>query len=71
MSVRLPVCEGTLPVSFSPPLPSASPLIFEEPPPVPVFPLLASDVPLLVPFAVLVPPPEHSQYRVSFSLTPK
>lgn len=57
--VPLPVCVGTLLASFSPPLPSAVLLIFEELPPVPFFPLppFVSDVLLPVPFAVLVPPP--------------
>lgn len=53
------VCEGTLPASFAPPPPSFSPLIFAEPPPVPVALLLlfACVVPLLAPVADVKPPP--------------
>ncbi len=63
----LPVCEGTPPVSFSPPLPAASPLIYGELPPVPVspLPLFVCAVPLLALAAVLMPPPKDLQHWVS------
>lgn len=63
----LPVCEGTLLVSFSPPLPSASLLIYGELPLVPFspLPLFACVVPHLALAPVLMPPPNDSQHSQS------